>query len=218
VSEQAHAAEAFGVRAGLGLGEGGRERATLVVRKYDADAVAWTSKRLGGGRPGRPGFIDPGPQDFARFGVDPYDVSEAIGNLFTQAGWGRLLTLGVGGGGTAYASATCRIGVGTGTAAAATGQTDLTAATGSANRWFNLVTGVGTTGTGTGSARLTLVATFASGDANFANPWQEWCIDQGTASGVFAAATATMLNRAVANLGTKVSPAVWTASALLDFT
>jgi hypothetical protein len=217
VSEQGRAAEALGIRVGYQPGDGGRERATLIVRKWDGDQTAWTSRKLGGESPGRAGFVQPHARDFKRFGVDPYDVSEAVGNLITQAGWGRLLTLGVGGGGTAYASASTRIGVGTATAAATTGQTDLSAATGgTTNRLWVMGTGVGTTGTGTGTARLTIVGnTVGSGDGNFA--WAEWGIDQGTASGA-GLSTATLLNRAVSALGTKASPATWTATALLDFT
>jgi hypothetical protein len=216
MSDQGRAGEALGVRVGYGAGETGRERATLVVRKWDGDQTAWASRRLGGAEPGRPGFRQPTDHHFARLGVSPYEELEAVGNLITQAGWGRVLTLAVGGGGTAYAATSTRIGVGTATAAATTGQTDLQAATGPTNRLWVLGTGVGTTGTGTGTARLTIVGnTVGSGDGNFA--WAEWGIDQGTASGT-GAAVATLLNRAVSALGTKASPATWTATALLDFT
>lgn len=216
MSESAMAGDGIGVRVGYGLGEGARERGTIRVAKYDGDMTAYVSRRLGGDKPGRPGFIQPHAWDFHEYGVDPYEVSEAVGNLITQAGWGRVLTLGVGGGGTAYAAASTRIGVGTATAAAATGQTDLSAATGAANRLWVMGTGVGTTGTGTGTARLTIVGnTVGSGDGNFA--WAEWGVDQGTASGV-GASTATLLNRAVSALGTKAGPATWTATVQLDFT
>lgn len=216
MTEQARAADALGVRVGYQPADTGRERGVFVVRKWDGDMTAWASRRLGGEPPGRPGFVQPHPRDFRRLGISPYEELETAANLITQAGWGRVLTLAVGGGGTAYASASTRIGVGTATAAATTGQTDLQAATGAANRIWVLGTGVGTTGTGTGTARLTIVGnTVGSGDGNFS--WQEWAIDQGTASGV-GASTATLLNRAVSNLGTKSSPATWTATALLDFT
>lgn len=218
MSEMARGADSIGIVRGWAPGgqDSGRERATITVRKWDGEMTDWVSRRLGGERPGHPGFIQPTEHDFRRYNIDPYDVSEVVGNLITQAGWGRVLTLAVGGGGTAYAAASTRIGVGTGTAAAATGNTDLNAATGTANRLWVLCTGVGTTGTGTGTARLTFVGnTVGSGDGNFA--WQEWGIDQGTASGS-GAVVATLLNRAVASLGTKASPATWTATAQLDFT
>jgi hypothetical protein len=215
MSDLARAAEQFGVGVSAPYTESGREVGTLVVCRYEPDAAAFVSRKLGGEPLGLRGFIQPGEADFRRLRVDPYEVSESVGNLLTQAGWGRLLTLAVGGGGTAYASASTRIGVGTATAAATTGQTDLQAATGAANRMWAMVTGVGATGTGTGTARLSFVATVGTGDGNFA--WAEWAIDQGVASGV-GGPTATLLNRAVSAQGTKASGQTWTATALLDFT
>jgi hypothetical protein len=215
-SENARAADSMGVQVGYGLNEGAREKGTMRVSKFDGDMTAWASRKMGGENPGRPGFVQPTARTFQRLGVDPYEVSTAVGNLITQAGWGRLLTLAVGGGGTAFASASTRIGVGTATAAATTGDTDLAAATGAANRLWVMGTGVGTTGTGTGTARLSVVGTtVGSGDGNFV--WAEWGVDQGTASGA-GASTAVLLNRAVAALGTKASPATWTATVQLDFT
>ena len=216
MSEMARAAEGFGIRAEYPIGESLKEHGILVVRKYDPDAVAWASKKMGGGKPGALDFIGSHEHDFHRLKIDPYEVVESVSNMFVTAGWQRLMNLLIGAGGTTYASATCRIGVGTATAAAANTQTDLQAATGSANREWQMVTGNGSTGTGTGAgnSRLSFVATFGSGNANFA--WQEWGIDQGTASSN-AASTAPLLNRAVSSLGTKASPAIWTATSQLDF-
>lgn len=218
MSESAGGSDSIGIvqRWEPGAQDSGRERGTIIVEKWDGEMTGWVSKRLGGGRPGEPDFIQPHPRDFERFMIDPYEVLEQGSNLITQAGWGRMLTLMVGGGGTAYTAAATRIGVGTATAAATTGQTDLSAATGTANRLWVLGTGVGTTGTGTGSARLTIVGnTVGSGDGNFA--WAEWGLDQGTASGS-GASTATLYNRAVSAMGTKASPATWTATVQLDYT
>jgi hypothetical protein len=218
VSESAGGSDSIGVVTGWAPGalETGRERGIIIVRKWDGEMTEWVSKRLGGESPGHAGFVQPQQDDFERYLVDPYEVIEAGSNMITQAGWGRMLTLMVGGGGTAYAAASTRIGVGTATAAAATGQTDLSAATGATNRLWVLGTGVGTTGTGTGTARLTIVGnTVGSGDGNFA--WAEWGIDQGTTSGS-GASVATMYNRAVTALGTKTSPATWTATVQLDYT
>jgi len=216
MSDTARGIDSMQIRAGYGLGEGGREHGYVWVSKWDGDKTEWASKKLGGGKPGAPDFVQANRHDFTRLGVEAEILESSVSNLITQAGWGRLLTLAVGGGGTAYAAASTRVGVGTATAAAATGQTDLQAATGTANRLWVMGTGVGTTGTGTGTARLTIVGnTVGSGDGNFA--WAEWGVDQGTASGS-AASTATLLNRAVAALGTKTSPATWTATVQLDFT
>jgi hypothetical protein len=216
VTEKAYASEAFGVGALVPLAERPRnERGLLTVEKYDQEMVEYVARKLGHPLPGRKGFIQPQGPDFARYGIRPYEVRESEhSNLITTDGWTRLLTLAIGGGGTAYAASSTRIGVGTATAAAAVSQTDLSAAAGSANRVWMLVTGAGTVGTGTGTRRLSFVATFGTGDGNFA--WQEWAIDQGTASGTTV--TATMLNRAVSNQGTKASGQTWTATALLDFT
>jgi hypothetical protein len=223
MSEMGRAAEGFGVQAHYPVGERVREHGILTVRKYDGDMADWVSRKLGGGIHGKPDYITPHERHFREYGIDPYEIVESVSNLFTTAGWQRIMNLMAGLAATAaasgWASGAARIGVGTATAAAANSQTDLQAATGSGNRWFNMVTGAGSTGTGTGAgnSRLSFVATFASGDANFSNAWQEWCIDAGTAGSGFAAATAPMMNRAVSNLGTKASPAVWTATAQLDF-
>lgn len=216
MTDRAHAAEAFGVGATTPLSEGGRESGVFIVRKYDQDMTNWVSRRLGGGRAGDRGFIQPGPRDFTRYGILPYEESDPIHNLLTQAGWGRILTNAIGAAtAQGWDSTHTRIGVGTGTAAATTGDTSLNA-TGTSASWSR-VTGVGTTGTGTGTARLTFVSTFGTGDANFA--WQEFATDQGTAAGVTTGnATAPLLNRAVSNQGTKASGQTWTATELIDFT
>jgi hypothetical protein len=216
VTERAHGADTFGVGVHAPLSESGRERGILVVAKYDQEMVEHIARKLGQPGPGRSGFVQPGPDDFARFGIIPYEVHESEeSNVIASAGWDRLLTLGIGGGGTAYASASARIGVGTATATANSGQTDLQAATGTANRNWQMVTGAGTVGTGTGARRLSFVATFGTGEANFA--WQEWGIDQGTTSGN-GAVVGALLNRAVSAQGTKASGQTWTATAQLDFT
>jgi len=91
----------------------------------------------------------------------------------------------------------------------------LSVATGSANRFNHMVDGLPTTSAGTAAGRLSYVATFQSGEANIV--WAEWAIDAGTTSG-FGACVTPVMNRAVQALGTKAQPAVWTATAQLDFT
>ena len=221
MSEIAHAQEVFGIQAGVGAGENAGSHGRLLVRKYDEEMVAYVSRKLGGGLPGHPDFVNPSKRDFDQLKIDPYEIVESLPNLFTTGGWQRIMNLmnaasGTGTG-SGWASAACRIGVGTATGAAANTNNDLSAATGPTNRFFKLVTGAGTTGTGTGAgnSRLSFVSTFASGDANFV--WAEWCIDAGTGADGTGAATTPMMNRAVSALGTKASPAVWTATAQLDF-
>lgn len=129
-------------------------------------------------------------------GAPPDTVAEYEGNLLLNAGITRLGNLLVGAGGTAFNTANSRIGVGNSSTAAAAGQTDLQGA----SKYFKLVDSAGWSG-----QVGTWVATFGSGDANFA--WEEWGIDNGTASS--ATVTAPLLNRKVTSMGTKGSGSTW---------
>lgn len=130
-------------------------------------------------------------------GADPDEVFEDKGNLLLNAGITRMINLLTGAGGTAFNAANSRIGVGNSTTAAAAGQTDLQGA----SKYFKLVDSATPSG-----QTVTWVATFASGDANFA--WEEWGIDNGSTSG--STVTAPLLNRKVAAMGTKGSGSTWT--------
>lgn len=136
-------------------------------------------------------------------GADPVGVVDGEGNLLLNAGINGVLgNRLVGGAATAYNAANTAIGAGdTNTAAAAT-QTDLSAVVNAANRWVQLADALPTFA----SQVLTVVATFATANGNFA--WAEWAIAQNTASAA-AALTASALNRKVAALGTKTSAAAW---------
>lgn len=131
----------------------------------------------------------------------PFEVVTSRHNLLVNAGIARLLDLLIVAGGQGYDATHSRIGVGNSNTAAGASQTDLQAAAGAGNRQFKLVS----SGPSRSSQTVTWVATFASGEANFA--WEEWCIDPGTADST--AVTSPMLNRKVASLGTKVAGAVW---------
>jgi hypothetical protein len=193
-----------------------------VVFKYDLSDIRKAARqgRLGaysaGGRltplaAGAHGVAVPTPAlTFA--GVEPYEITDAGNNLLCTAGVTRLWNLATAQGATqAFDSTHTRIGVGNGTTAAAAGDTDFSAAAGSTNRQFNVVTGVGTVSTNT----LQFSAVFASGVANFV--WAEWGIDQGTANGTTV--VAPLLNHAVPNsLGTKTSAAAWTFTVTLSLT
>jgi hypothetical protein len=218
MAERGSASEIIGLRAGLFLPEVARESGRMYVERWDGDQTAWASRKLGGEAPGHPGFIQPNNRDFEQLKVAPYEASWGPGhNLVTTAGWGRLLTLAIAGTGTLYAAASTRMGVATGNTAAAASSTDLPGATGSANREWQMVTGIGTTGGATGStaATLTFVATFGTGSANWA--WASWGIDQGTTSG-YGAVAGALLNYAVSAQGTKVNTATWTATSVLGWT
>lgn len=145
----------------------------------------------------RLGLLD-APGDVLRAeGLKPYDVRVSEGNLLANAGINRLISLLIGAGGTAFNATNTRIGVGDGVAAAVATQTDLQGA----NKYFRLVDAGYPNGTT--AQTLTAQATYDTTTANFA--WNEWCIDNGSASG--AVVTAPMLNRKVPSpsLGTKSS-------------
>ena len=199
--------------------EAGREMGHFTVARWDNEQTDWASRRLGGEGTGQRGFIPPNDVMFRQLKINPYSVTTSDPrdhNIIVVGGWQRILSLVIGGGGQAWDSTHTRIGVGTATSATATGQTDL-AATGT-GRWFNMCTGVGITGAGTGGSstcRLSFTSTFATADANF--PWQEWGIDQGTVGSGTGAVVPVLLNRAVSAQSTKNQGMTWTATANLDF-
>ncbi|HEY9411127.1 MAG TPA: hypothetical protein VIP77_16225 [Jiangellaceae bacterium] len=211
--DQGRGREALGVSVRSGLPEGGHGTTAWRIDRWDAEQTAWVRQRGG--------LVAPQGVDFARLGVRPYKVSEHLGNVITTAGWTRMLNLLIGAGGQIFDAAHTRIGAGNGTTSAGGGSvpavaadTDLAAAAGSGNRWFQLAAGIGVVG-GTVPKTLTITATFASADGNFA--WNEFGIDQGTASG--NTVTATLLNHATSIAqGTKVAGQTWTATAVLSFT
>lgn len=134
------------------------------------------------------------------------------GNLLTRLGLARLGGQYIGATGTANQPLNAthmRIGVGDSATAAATTDTDLGAAAGSTHRQFKLVDSVAQ-GTGANSGVTTAIATFATGQANFA--WAEWGYDGGTADGTTVTAeTATtpgLNNHKIASLLTKTSSVV----------
>lgn len=153
--------------------------------------------------------------DFYALGVKPYSVTEVEGNLITNAGWTRLMSLLTATGSTQALSATAvRIGVGNSNTAEAYTDTDLNAAAGSSNRYFMTVGGAATLGTRT----TAFTATFGSSDGNFA--WNEFGIDVGTPS-VSAGTTVNALlfnHKAGIAQGTKASGQTWAATATLTFT
>lgn len=139
----------------------------------------------------------------------PYETSHVDGNLLTTAGIGRIMTLITAGTGNLIASTTARVGVGNGAGTAAIGDTDLSAAAGSANRWFQTCTVT------IPSNVLTLVAAFGSADGNFA--WNEFGIDIGTATVTSGnTVNAVLLNHKTSIAqGTKASGQTWTATATI---
>ena len=135
-------------------------------------------------------------------GAAPVDVVTTHHNLLLNAGITRLLNLLTAQGATqAYDATHSRIGVGDDATAAVATQTDLQAAAGSAHRQFKLVS----SGPTVSGQTVTWVATFAAAEAVF--HWQEFGLDVGTADGTTV--VAPMLNRKVADNGTKSNGPVW---------
>lgn len=136
--------------------------------------------------------------------VDPYETVEAPGNLLTTAGLGRLTSLLIAGGGQGATNTATRLGVGDGSTTAVVGDTDLSAASGSTHRYFQVMDATYPSASG---GVVTFKATFDASTANF--QWSEWGIDIGTptVSGGTTVA-AVLLNHKIASLGTKVT-GIW---------
>lgn len=178
-----------------------RWRPVALVDKWDADQVAWARRKLEVPRQAR---WDPAGDELAAL-LAPYESVETPGNLLTTAGLNRITSLIIGGGGQALTNTAARIGTGNSSTAEAVGQTDLQAAAGSTNRWFQVMDATYPTQS---NGVITLKATFASGDGNYA--WSEWGVDIGTPTVTSGnTVNATLLNRKVASNGTKASGAVW---------
>lgn len=201
----AQALEAHRLTSVLGDSESARWRAHARVDKYDADQVRQCRADLGLHRePTGPELLAWAPAN---------DFVEADGNLLTRLGLARLGNLFIGATGAASQALNashCRIGVGDTATAAATTDTDLGAASGSTHRQYKLVDSI-TQGTGASSGVTTIVATFATSQANF--PWAEWGIDGGTGDGTTVtsetASTPGLCNHKITSLGTKTSSATW---------
>lgn len=176
------------------------------IDKYDADTVTRMEDRLG--RPLR-------PEDFD--GVGPDHIARSDGNMLTSAGAARLAALLLGESVQALTPTRTVVGVGNSSAAENAAQTDLQAAAGATNRWFQGADA----GFPTRAANvLTVKSTFLAGDGNFT--WNEWCVAIATAAPVASAVIATattsgiMLNRKVdGTLGTKANGQVWVLTATL---
>ncbi len=191
--------ETFKVGVDTPLAESIRWQAHMRVAKYDERASLKALRR---------GFERPGDDDFAELGIRPFEVVNTPGNLLTTAGLGRIATLINAGTGNLISSTTARVGAGNSNTAETIGQTDLQAAAGSTNRWFQTCTVT------IPSNVWTFVAVFGTADGNFS--WSEWGIDIGTAT-VSSGNTvsAVLLNRKVASNGTKASGQTWTATATI---
>jgi len=152
--------------------------------------------------------------DFLSSGYRPYSVTQFEGNLITNAGWTRLMSLLTATGSTQALTATSvRIGVGNSNTSEDYTDTDLNASAGSSNRWFQPVNGAAVLGTRT----MQFEATFGASDGNF--DWNEFGIDVGTPT-VSAGSTvnALLFNHAAGIAqGTKANGQTWVATATITF-
>jgi hypothetical protein len=216
-----HATDSMSVAVRTALEESGIGTTHWRVDRWDEEQTQWALKKIAAdlgvlipGRPGGAAGVTVDATIFRRFKVEPYLTTEVVGNLITTAGWTRLMNLLTAQGGTQALSATAvRIGVGNSNTAEAYGDTDLGAAAGSANRWFQIVTGAGTLGTRT----LAFTSTFGTADGNFA--WNEFGMDVGTPTVTSGNTVAALLFNHKASIaqGTKASGQTWTATATLTF-
>jgi hypothetical protein len=173
------------------------------IAKYDEDVTAWLTEKLGRAPQGA---------DFEAARVKAFEVGEVDRNLLTTAGVTRMASLLVAGGGQALTATSGRIGVGNGAGSAAVGDTDLSAAAGSTNRWFNIFDATYPT---VAAGVITAWATFGSADGNFS--WTEFGMDIGTPTVASSAVvSAVLLNHkpGIAQ-GTKTAGQSWTAKSTL---
>ena len=175
------------------------------IAKYSPDQVAYATSKLG--------YEPPGHRLSLMF-RDPEDgITEEPGNLLVTVGLNLITALIEGGAGTPFAHADAVVGVGNSTTAAVIGDTAL-GADNTANAYYEQAD---SSYPQQSNGIITTIATFASGNANFA--WQEWCLATGSGgitpgTHLSAAATSvTMLNHKVASLGTKSSGASWVFTA-----
>jgi hypothetical protein len=204
--DSARAHEGLGVGVTAPVLDLGRGTTHWRVDRWDEEQTVWVKRRTG--------LDAPQAVDFRHLKVAPYRVSELIGNLITTAGWTRLMNLLTAQGGTQALSATAvRIGVGNSNTAEAYADTDLGAAAGSTNRFFQPVSGAGSLGTRT----LAFAATFGTADGNFA--WNEFGLDVGTPTVTSGTTVNALLFNHKAGIaqGTKAAGQTWTATATLTF-
>lgn len=173
------------------------------VDKFDEDQCVYARRRLE-----LPRLARVEAATLESLGLRPYETREEPGNALLNNGITRLLSLLIGTGSiAAYTATVARLGVGNGSTAVAATDTDLSAAAGSGNRWFQIPD---STYPSVAAQTLTMKSTWATGDGNFA--WNEWGIDGGGAAsgntvGTNGSSTAALLNRKVPSpsLGTKTS-------------
>lgn len=198
-------------------GDGVGWKAYCRVYKWDADQVAWAV--------GKSGILEPDGDLLMRY-VSPYEVTEASGNLTTNAGKAYLWANITGQTTTVsnyhqLANGYLPVGVGDGNGVVPTvsaSDPDLTAPL---NKYYQPVDAsyptVGAAGATAGT--LTVQATFSGTVANFS--WNEWglfgSLGSFTTGTALTPSNVTMINHKGVALGTgpKTSGNVWTLNAVI---
>ena len=187
------------------------QRTDVRIERYDAEQTEWARRFLG-----LPPDVTLQAADFAAAGVKPYSVTgEEDCNAVVGSGWAALLGGITGAPVSPQLSATNgRIGVGTGTVVTSWGNTYLAGDTGSASvtSYYQLCGTAPVVVTATGPCSLTLNASFGGTVANF--QWNEFCVDNGAASGAYLNGLAggfIMFSRGVftPSEGNKISGQTW---------
>ena len=174
------------------------------IERWDGDQTDWTKARTG--------LDTPSAANFHALGVLPYDVSRVEGNLITTAGLTRITALLTAAGGQGVIATSTRLGTGNGAGTAVVGDTDLGAAAGSTNRWYQIMD---STYPQVSAGVLTVKSTFASADGNYA--WNEFAIDVGAPTVASSATVGALLLNHKTSIaqGTKASGQTWAATATL---
>lgn len=195
--------------------------AFVTVEKWSQDATEWAQRRFE--RMGvLPGSVIESPSGLAvpaTIGllIPAEEVVEREYNVLCNNGISRLEDLLIGVGSiVGYTNSVARLGVGNGVGTAAAADTDMSASSGSTNRWFQVMDA---TYPSRASQTVTLKSSVATGDGNFA--WNEWGIDGNGAAGSTAvvgvndATHGALLNhKTSAGLGTKAT-GTWALTATL---
>lgn len=174
---------------------------TWGVQKYDEDAVAYLTEKLG---------RDPLGFEYEAERIKPYEDNVIPKNLLTTAGLTRITSLITGAGGQAMTALATRIGVGDNSAATSAAITDTNLGAATNKFWTILDSAPGLSG-----GIMTFVATFTSGNGNFL--WSEFGIDIGTPTVASnSTVNAPLVNRKTSIAqGTKTAGQSWTASATI---
>jgi hypothetical protein len=216
MEQHGHGADRLGVGVQTGMAERGRIGTLFRVEKWGEAERAWAYARLRRDDLIRRG-AEPSVEQFRRLNVRPAEVYEKENaNIILDAGWGLLMNGIAGSAVTKYTASVGRIGGGISATAVNYNQTDLQAATGAANRQWELVSGAPTVGGAPQhTTGLIFAATFPTTDGNFV--WAEFGVDAGTSSGT-GVSVATMLNRGLASPGTKTGSQTWNVTVTITWT